>query len=63
MDSYFSSNSRYLSLLEEASDMPEKQREKYISISLDRALRLEKLINEFFEIIRYHLQQIVLEME
>lgn len=63
MDSYFSSNSRYLSLLEEASDMPEKQREKYISISLDRALRLEKLINEFFEITRYNLQQIILEKE
>jgi len=53
----------YLSLLDEASDMPQKQREKYIGISLDKALRLEKLINEFFEITRYNLQQIVLEKE
>lgn len=53
----------YLSLLEEASDMPQEQREKYISISLDKALRLEKLINEFFEITRYNLQQIILEKE
>ena len=53
----------YLSLLDEAKDMPEKQREKYIGISLDKAVRLEKLINEFFEITRYNLQQIVLERE
>ena len=43
----------YLDLLEEASDMPELQRRKYIHITLDKALRLEKLINEFFEITRY----------
>lgn len=53
----------YLSLLEEAPDMPSKQKEKYIHITLDKALRLEKLINEFFEITRYNLQQIVLEKE
>lgn len=53
----------YLDLLEEASDMPALQRNKYIHISLEKALRLEKLINEFFEITRYNLQQIVLEKE
>lgn len=53
----------YLSLLEEASDMPAEQRAKYIHITLEKALRLEKLINEFFEITRYNLQQIVLEKE
>ncbi len=53
----------YLSLLEEAPDMPAKQRAKYVHITLDKALRLEKLINEFFEITRYNLQQIVLEKE
>ena len=53
----------YLSLLEEAPDMPEKQKEKYIRITLEKALRLEKLINEFFEITRYNLQQIILEKE
>lgn len=53
----------YLDLLEEAFDMPETQRKKYIHITLEKALRLEKLINEFFEITRYNLQQIVLEKE
>lgn len=53
----------YLDLLEEASDMPDGQRQKYIHITLEKALRLEKLINEFFEITRYNLQQIVLEKE
>lgn len=53
----------YLDLLEEAPDMPEPQRLKYIHITSDKALRLEKLINEFFEITRYNLHQIVLEKE
>lgn len=53
----------YLSLLHEASDMPDKQREKYVGIALDKACRLENLINEFFDITRYNLQQIILEKE
>lgn len=53
----------YLSLLDEAPDMPEEQKVKYTRIALDKALRLEKLINEFFEITRYNLQQIILEKE
>lgn len=53
----------YLDLLEEASDMPKEQQMKYIHITLEKALRLEKLINEFFEITRYNLQQIVLDRE
>lgn len=52
----------YLSLLNEASDMPLEQRAKYTSISLNKALRLEDLINEFFEITRFNLQHIELEM-
>lgn len=43
--------------------MPEKQKARYIHIVLDKANRLEKLINEFFEITRYYLQQIILEKE
>ena len=35
----------YLSLLHEASDMPEQQKEKYVNIALDKAERLERLIN------------------
>ena len=50
-------------LLKEAPDMPEKQRARYINIALDKASRLEDLTNEFFEITRYNLQQIALEME
>ena len=53
----------YLSLLDEVPDMPAAQKAKYVHISLDKAQRLEKLINEFFEITRYNLQQMVLETE
>ncbi len=53
----------YLSLLDEAADMPPLQRQKYIHITLDKAHRLEKLVNEFFEITRYNLQQIDLKKE
>lgn len=44
----------YLSLLNEATDMPVDQKAKYISIALDKSERLEILINELFEITRYH---------
>lgn len=53
----------YLSLLNEAPDLPPQQRAKYTGITLEKALRLEKLINEFFEITRYNLHQMVLERE
>ncbi len=51
----------YLSLLDEAPDMPAEQRAKYTRITLEKANRLEKLINEFFEITRYNSQQGKLE--
>lgn len=50
----------YLSLLDEAPDMPEVQRAKYTGITLEKAYRLEQLINEFFEITRFNLSNIVL---
>ncbi len=53
----------YLSLLDEAPDLPLQQRVKYVHITLDKAQRLESLINEFFEITRYNLQQIEIEKE
>lgn len=53
----------YLSLLEEEPDMPIEQKSKYIGIALKKAIRLEKLINEFFEITRYNTQQIKLTKE
>lgn len=53
----------YLSLLDEAADMPAEQRAKYVHVALEKAYRLEKLTNEFFEITRYNLQQVILEKE
>ena len=53
----------YLNLLEEAPEMPAEQRAKYVHITLEKAYRLETLVNEFFEITRYNLQQIILEKE
>lgn len=44
----------YLSLLDEAPDMPMDQKAKYIGIALEKAERLETLLNELFEITRYH---------
>jgi two-component system sensor histidine kinase VanS len=55
-----SSVTGYLSLLDEAPDMPVEQKAKYLRITLDKAYRLEQLIDEFFEITRYNLQTIVL---
>lgn len=51
----------YLDLMSEVPDMPIEQRAKYMELTLEKANRLEKLINEFFEITRYNLQTILLE--
>lgn len=51
----------YLSLLEEVPEMPAEQRAKYVHITLDKAQRLETLVNEFFEIAHYDHPQIRLE--
>lgn len=53
----------YISLLKEAPDMPVEQRAKYTNIALEKALRLESLISEFFDITRYNLHEIMLEEE
>ena len=53
----------YLNLLEDAPDMPLAQREKYTHIARKKAERLDSLIQEFFEITRYNLQNITLEKE
>lgn len=53
----------YLSLLDEIPEMPQEQRCRYVGITLDKAKRLECLINEFFDITRYNLQHIELELE
>ncbi|MBU5332789.1 MAG: vancomycin resistance histidine kinase VanS [Anaerocolumna aminovalerica] len=52
----------YLTLLRDELQISEEQREKYLSISLDKAERLEELINEFFEITRFNLSNLSLEV-
>lgn len=44
----------YLSLLDEAPDMPPEQRKKYIGIALNKSQRLDVLINELFDLTRYN---------
>lgn len=51
----------YLNLLEESPDLPIESRAKYTQITLEKAYRLEELINEFFDITRFNLQSIVLD--
>ncbi|MDY3249409.1 MAG: HAMP domain-containing sensor histidine kinase [Candidatus Choladocola sp.] len=53
----------YLTMLDEHPDMSQEERAKYTHITLEKAIRLEELINEFFEITRFNLQGIVLEKE
>ena len=50
----------YLELLKESPDLPINQRAKYTNITLDKAYRLEELMNEFFEIARFNDTKIVL---
>lgn len=52
----------YLNLLDETPDMPAEERIKYIDITLGNALRLEELVNEFFEITRFNAQDIHLDL-
>jgi two-component system sensor histidine kinase VanS len=53
----------YLSLLDEAPDMPAEQRAKYTGITLEKAYRLDQLVDEFFEITRFNLQHITVNRE
>mgnify|MGYP002226988084 CR=1 FL=1 len=53
----------YLSLLEEAPDMTVSDRTKNVHIALEKAYRLDKMVNEFFEITRYHSKQIKLSKQ
>lgn len=46
----------YLTLLEEAPDLPAEQRAKYVGIALKKAYRLEMLVNEFFDVTRLNLR-------
>ncbi|MCR0567620.1 HAMP domain-containing histidine kinase [[Clostridium] innocuum] len=50
----------YLNLLNDVKDIPAAQRDAYIRITLDKADRLEQLIDEFFDITRFNLHDIVI---
>lgn len=52
----------YLTLLRDEGEISPALRKKYLSISLDKAERLEDLINEFFEITRFSLTSLTLEL-
>lgn len=51
----------YLTMLESHPDMPMEERARYTQISLDKAIRLGHLINEFFDITKFNLREIELE--
>lgn len=51
----------YLTLLKEEREISPELQQKYLSISLEKAERLEELINEFFEITRFNLTHLELE--
>ena len=51
----------YLNLLCDEGQISEELRQKYLSVSLEKAERLEDLINEFFEIAKFNLSNITLQ--
>ncbi|WP_072334350.1 HAMP domain-containing sensor histidine kinase [Paenibacillus sp. UNCCL117] len=51
----------YLTLLHDEQEISARLRDKYLSIALEKAERLEDLINEFFEITRFNLNQISIQ--
>ena len=51
----------YLTLLRDEPQLSPEMRAKYTGIALDKAERLEALINEFFEITRFSLSQMTLQ--
>lgn len=53
----------YLTLLSEEKGLPEDIRKKYQEIVLNKSLRLEDLINEFFEITRFNFTHMILEKQ
>ena len=51
----------YLSLVKEEKELPENLKEKYVDIAYNKAVRLESLIEEFFEITRFNFAQLALD--
>ena len=53
----------YLTLLRDEPQLSQELRARYTGIALDKALRLEDLINEFFDITRFNLTTLTLDKE
>lgn len=53
----------YLNLLRDEPDISQEMRCRYTGIALEKAERLEELINEFFDITRFNFTEIALEPE
>lgn len=53
----------YLTLMRDEPQLSEEMRARYTGIALDKAERLENLINEFFDITRFNLSKLELTLE
>ena len=53
----------YLELLHCEKDLPMEAKDKYAEIAYAKSVRLEELMNEFFDITRYNFTQIILHKE
>lgn len=53
----------YLTLLKEEPELPPQLRCRYTGVALEKAERLEELINEFFDITRFSMTSIVLNLD
>ncbi len=53
----------YLTLLRDEGEISPQLRARYTGIALDKALRLEDLINEFFDITRFNFTSLVLQTQ
>ena len=51
----------YLTLLRDEPELPPNLRARYTGVALDKAERLEDLINEFFDVTRFNLSRMELE--
>ena len=53
----------YLSLLRDNPELPAEQRAKYVDITVDKAYRLEELLDEFFDVTRMSTKSMVLSRQ
>lgn len=53
----------YLTMLDSHPEMPAEDRARYTHITLEKAIRLDELLHEFFDITKFNIQDIVLEKQ